>query len=148
MVNSCVLRLLLNWMPNIADSTCKEEGEKLRPPDLHAIIAYCRTKSARIAPSNTVTDLNTRFFCRKPNFISIYWFGHPNPRQSLSHYRSIPCLNTMVGRVRYHNFLLKYSLLFYIELYPTFFHCWPKLSPNIFLNYTVFNILPSNSQFQ
>ena len=47
-MSSCVSRLLLIWMPNIADSICKNVDEKLKPPDLHAIIWRSGTKSAQI----------------------------------------------------------------------------------------------------
>ena len=50
------------------------------------------------------------------------------------HYRGIPCLNTLVGSVRYLITSLKYSMFHYIlrftqlyhiaELYPTLTHCW------------------------
>ena len=65
---------------------------------------------------------HTLGFCRKPNPISIRWLGHPNPNSFLLHYWSIPCLNTLVGSVRYLITPLKYSLFHYIvEFHPTFF---------------------------
>ena len=48
-------------MPYIAESKCKKAGEKLRRPTLHAIILHYGTKTARVAPPNTLTDLHTRF---------------------------------------------------------------------------------------
>ena len=81
---------------------------------------------------------HTLGFCRKPNPISIRWLGHPNPNSLLLHYRSRPCLNTLVGSVRYLNSRLKYRPFHYIvELYPTFLHCWAIRSPNTLLGYTV-----------
>ena len=76
-------------------------------------------------------------FCRNPNPISIRRLGQPNPNYFLLHYRSIPCLNTLVGSVRYLLSLLKYSLFHYIiELQPTFLHCWAIPNPNTLLRYT------------
>ena len=40
-------------------------GEKLRRPALHAINIHIGTISTRIAPSNTLTDSETQFFCQK-----------------------------------------------------------------------------------
>ena len=62
--------------------------------------------------------------CRKPYHISFRWLGHPNPKSLLLHYRSIPCLNILVGSVGYLITLLKYSLFHYIvEVYPKNLHC-------------------------
>ena len=55
-MNSCVLRLLLTWMPNNAESLCRKVGQKLRRPALHAFMLHCGTKTVRIAPPNTLTD--------------------------------------------------------------------------------------------
>ena len=77
-------------------------------------------------------------FGPKPNPISIRWLGHPNPNSLILHYRCIPCLNTLVGSVRYLIILLRYSLFYYIvELYPTFLHCWAIPNPNILLRYNL-----------
>ena len=77
-------------------------------------------------------------FSRKPNHISIRWLGHPNPNSLLLHYRSIPCLNTLVGSVRYLITLLKYRLYHYIvELFPTLLHCWVVPNANTLLRYTL-----------
>ena len=88
-------------------------------------------------------------FCRKANPMSIQWLGQPNPNPILLHYRSIPCLNTMLVSVRYLVTLLKYSLFniflrytqhFYkAELYPILTHFWGIAYPITSL---------SNSQFQ
>ena len=52
------------------------------------------------------------------------------------HYRNIPCLNTLMGSVRYLITLLKYSLFHYIvELYPDFLQCWAKPISNTLLGY-------------
>ena len=68
---------------------------------------------------------HTLGFCREPNPISIRWLGNPNPNSLLLHYRSIPCLNTLVGSVHYLFTLLKYRLFHFIAgLYPILTHCW------------------------
>ena len=59
-MNSRVLRLLLIWMPNKAESRCRMVGEKLRRRAPHATILHCGTKSARIATPNTLTDSYTQ----------------------------------------------------------------------------------------
>ena len=43
-------------MTNNANSIFRYVGQMLRRPALHASIIHCGTKSARIAPSNTLTD--------------------------------------------------------------------------------------------
>ena len=54
------------------------------------------------------------------------------------HYRNIPCLNILMGSVRYLITLLKYSLFHYIvELYPTFLQCWAIRNSNTLLRYTL-----------
>ena len=60
-MNSCVLRLLLIWTPNEAESICRKLGEMLRRPALHAFIIHCGTNLAWIAPPNTLTDPYTCF---------------------------------------------------------------------------------------
>ena len=143
-MSSCVLRLLQVWMQNIADSTCRKQ-EKLRRPTLHVIIIHCRKKRARVAPPKTLTDSYTQILPKNSNLTSIQWFGHPNSYYTILHYRSIPCLKTLVHRVHY-SFtacfftLLSYTQYFYIaELYSIRTQCWGMLSLN--------NLL-SNSQFQ
>ena len=77
-------------------------------------------------------------FSWKPNPISIRRLGHPNTNSLWLHYRSIPCLNTLVGSVRYLVTLLKYRLFHYnVEPYPTFLHCWVIPNPNTLLMYTL-----------
>ena len=46
--------------PNEAESRSKKVGEKLRRPGLHAIILQCGTKSAPIAPPDTLTNSYTQ----------------------------------------------------------------------------------------
>ena len=148
MMNACVLRMLLIWMPNIANSTCRKVGERLRRPALHVIIIHCGTKSARIAPPSTLTD-------------SYVWFL-PKAQACLNSVtrapKFIPCLITVVVGVCNLKTLLKYSMLHYIvESYPTFFtllmytltpyitelypiltHCWGIPNPN-----TLFEVYPT-----
>ena len=81
---------------------------------------------------------HTYGFCRKPNPISIRWLGHPNPNSLILQYRSIPCLNKLVGSVRYLITLLEYRLFHYlVELYPTFLHYWAIPNPNTLLKFTL-----------
>ena len=109
-------------------------GEKLRRPALHAIIIPCGIKWARIAPPNTLTDSYTQFLLEKFNRISTQWLGQPNPYHTILHYRSIPCLNTLLDNVCFF-----YSLLHYIvELYTKFLHCWAIPNPNTMLTYDLF----------
>ena len=43
-------------------------GQKMRPPGLHDFIIQCGTKSAQIAPPNTLTDTYVRFLPKgQPN---------------------------------------------------------------------------------
>ena len=93
---------------------------------------------------------HTLCFCRKPSSNSIQWLGHPIANHILLHCRrTIPCLNTLVGSVRYLFTLLKYSQIFsrlsfaqqvYIaELDPILTYCWGI--PHVI-------ILQNNSQIQ
>ena len=62
----------------------------------------------------------------------------PKSKLFILHYRSIPCLNTLVGIGRYLITLLKYRLFHYIvELYPTFLHYWAIPNPNTLSRYTL-----------
>ena len=63
------------------------------------------------------------------------------------HYRSIPCLITLVGSGRYPITLLKYRLFHYIvELYPTFLHCWTIPNPKTCWDIPYLFTWRSNSQ--
>ena len=140
-MNSCRSLMLLIWMPNNADSTCRKVGKKLKQPALPAIITHCGSKSARIAPLNTLTDSYIRF-CRKNNLISIQWFGNPNPYHTILHYRCTPCFNTLLKSVRYLITSLEYSLFYYIvELYTTFLLYWATPNPNISVRYSISNYI-------
>ena len=128
-------------------STRSKVGKSLSRSFLNAIKKHCRTKSARNAPP--ITMRYSHILCRKPNLTSIQRLGYPNPYHTIIHYRSIPCLNAWVGKVRYLISLLKYSLLYHVaeliqsqyivEQIPTSIPCWGKPSPTTLL---------SNSQFQ
>ena len=76
--------------------------------------------------------------CPKANPISIGWLGHPNPNPTFLHYRSIPCLNTLVGSVRYLIALMMYSM-FYNNAWldSTLLHCLAIPNPNTSLRYTL-----------
>ena len=65
---------------------------------------------------------HTLGFCRKPNPSSIQWLGHPNSNPILLHYRSIPCLNTLLRNVGYLITLLKYSLFITLLSYTQHFY--------------------------
>ena len=137
MINSYVWRVFQIWMPNNAESICRKLGEKLRQPTLHVFIRHCGTESARSAPLITLTDSHTHTlsFCGKPNFISILRRGRPNANHILLLYRKYR-LNALVGSVRYLNFLLEYTLFYYLlELYPRESPCWIIPNPNTLLRY-------------
>ena len=147
-MNSCVLRLLIVWMLNKAESICKKVGEKLRRTALHAFMIYCGTKSVRIAPPNTLTDSYTQFlpetqlclnFTTRTSKSKPYKITLPT-YTILIHcwvvYATLiicwntPCFNT----------LWSYTQHFYTaELYPILAQCWD-------IPYLV--TLLSNSQFQ
>ena len=136
MMNSCVLRNLLTWMPNNAESVYRKVGENWGDR-FYTLSKYIVEKNLFRSHLLIHWRTHTLDFCRKPNPISIRWLGHPNPNSLLLHYRSIPCLKTLVGSVRYLITLLKYRLFHYIvELYPTFLHCWSIPNPNTLLRYT------------
>ena len=78
-----------------------------------SIEKHCPTKLARVAHSNQLTVLCTRFF-GKPNFISSQLLEHTNPYHTLLHCPSIPCLNTLVGIVLYLNTSLGCTLTHFI----------------------------------
>ena len=143
MMNSCVSRLLLFWMPNIAESICRKVGENLRRPTLHAIILTCGTKTARIAPPNTLNDLYTRLLPKAQPYLNsdtqiqtLYWYN-PQVNPVLSHWcvayavllfcRSTACFIT----------LLSFTQHFHIaELYPILAPRWGILMFNILLSST------------
>ena len=135
-MNSCALQNLLTWMPNNAESVCRKVGENWGN--------WFYRLSKHIVEKNLFGShllihwrTHTLNFCRKPNPISIRWLGHPNPYSLLLLYRSIPCLNTLVGGVRYLITLLKYCLFHYIvELYPKILLCWAIPNRNTLLRYT------------
>ena len=76
-------------------------------------------------------------FCRKFKLISCKGIEHPNPYHIFLHWRKIPCLNTVVGSVRYLITLLKYTQPYYsIELYPALIHCCGILYLKTLLEHT------------
>ena len=130
-------------MPVSTDSICKNLGEKLRWPALHAIKIHSGTKSTQIAPSNTLMDSCTQFLPKKPFFTSVYWLWHPNSYHTKLYYRSVPCLNTLVDSVRFFIkacciTLLGFTQHFHIaELYPILSHCWGIPNNKTLLSYTL-----------
>ena len=99
MMNSCVSWLLLNRMPNNANSTCMKAGENLRQLALHAIIVVCRTKWLG---SHFLTHwrTHTHSSCQKLNPVPFFWLEYPNPYHTFLYYRSIHCLNTLLVNAR------------------------------------------------
>ena len=72
-------------------------------------------------------------FCRKLILILNQWLEHPTPYYTILKYRSTPCLNTLMGSVRYPFTLLKYSVhCWIVELHPTFLHFGALPNPNTF----------------
>ena len=134
-MTSCVLRLLLIWLPKEAVSISRKVGEKLRLPALHAPILHCAKKSTRMAPPKTLTDSNT-VFAKSP--IVPQFFDPDNQIQTIHYFfTEVYRLNTLVGSVGYLLTLLKYTLFLYNEeLYPTFLHCWAIPNPKTILRYT------------
>ena len=53
-MSACVLQLLLIWISNITDSTCRKLREKLRRPALQANILHPGKKSTLLATPNTL----------------------------------------------------------------------------------------------
>ena len=123
MMNSYVLRMVLVWKPNYADSVCRKVGEKLRRRALLAIIIHCWTKSARIAPLETLTDSYSWFLPRTQPYLNSVTRAP----------KSIPyTLLTEIGpvfihwRVVYDILLICWSTAYFIsfvELYPILTHC-------------------------
>ena len=132
-VISWVLQLLLFWRPKNVETIWRKVGAIWgdRPYTLsNYIVEQSRLGSHILLHWRT----HTLSFCRKPNPISFRWLGFPNPNSLLLHYRSIPCLNILVGSVGYLITLLKYSLFHYIvEVYPKILHCWALPNPNTLL---------------
>ena len=136
-MNSCVLRFLLIWMSNNAESNARRT-EKNWCDWLFTLSYYIAEQHGLQLHVLIYWRTHTFGFCQKPNPISIRWLGHPNPNSLLLHYRSIPCLNTLLGSVLHLFTLLKYSLFDYIvELYPTILHCWAIPNPKTLLRYTL-----------
>ena len=148
MMISCVLWLLSIWVLYIANSRCRKVGKKFRWPAPHAIIIHCGTELASIVPLNTLRT-HTFGVYQKPNPISIQWLRHPNANHIILHYRSIPCLKTLVGSVRYHLTLLKYSLFFTLLRYTQqFYNAELHLKLTHFLEIPYLIKLLSTSEFQ
>ena len=148
-MRSCVLRLLLIYMPNNTESICRKAGKKLRRLALHVFIIHCRKKWAQNATSNTLTNPYIRFLQKTQTYLN---FMTRTPK-------SKPCIVTLQKYtvlihwwVVYAILLLCWSTTCFITLLswtPTKSHCWTIPNPNTLLRYTLsfFNWL-SISQFQ
>ena len=135
-MNSCVLRLLLIWMPNKAESLCRKVGEKLRRQVLHTSITHCGTKSARTARPNTLTDPYTRFLIKVQPFLT---FVTRTPK-SISYINTLLKYTVLIHWwIVYANLLLYWCTPCFITLLgetPTKSHCWSIPNPNMLLRYT------------
>ena len=133
----CVLRLLLIWMPNNAESICRKVGKKLRQPALHAFIVHCGTKSARIAPSNTLTDSYTRLLPKAQPYLN-FMTRTPKCKQynvTLAKYTVL-----ILWYVVYAILLLCWStpwFFYMVELYRTISPCWAMPNATTLLIYTL-----------
>ena len=164
-MNSCVLQLLLIWMRNNAENICRKVGKKLRRPSLHAFILLCGIKSARMAPSKTLTDsytqllpkaqhhlkLMTRTPKSQPNNMTLpkytvlihWWVVHT----IFSRYWSSPCLITLLSSTptKSHRWaipnpstLFRYTQFFYIaEVNRNSIHGRTIPNPNLLLSYNL-----------
>ena len=176
MMNSCILRLLFNWISNNAESICRKESENLGRWVLHAVIIRCGTKSARIAASSTLTDSYTRFLLKTQSFLifvtrtpKIFSYIITLPKYTvLTHWRivyanlllcwSTPCFITLLNEtptishcwaIPNPNTLLRYTLSYYIAMQtPISVPCWAIPNANTLLRYTQLITLLSKSQFQ
>ena len=88
-------------------------GKKLRRPALHAFKKHCGTKSAQIAPPNTLTDSYIRFFGKNLTF-SQFYDSDAQIQTIFYQITEVKRLNTLVGSLRYLITLLKYTLFYYI----------------------------------
>ena len=147
MMNSCVLRLLLTWIPKNAESICRKAGEKLRRPAMHAFIILCGTKSVRIAPPNTMTDSYTRFLpANQPylNFMTRTPKSKPHIRILRKYLVFLPwwIVNTILllcwSTPCFITFLSYTQQLDLAELYPILTHCWGLPSFTMSLGYSHF----------
>ena len=117
MMNSIVLRALLTWMPNNAESICRKVGEKLGRPVLHAFITHCGTYSVRIAPRKTLTDSYTRFLPETQSYLNLM----TRTPKSKPYYITLP----------------KYAVLIHWwVLYAIFLLCWSTPCFITLLRYT------------
>ena len=116
-MNSCVLRLLLTWMPNNAKNISRKVGKKLRRPAVHAFIKHCGTKSARIAPSKTLKDLNIQFLPKT----QLYFNFRTRTLKSQPYIFTIPKYTVSI------HWCVVYAILKLCWTSPCFFlNCWTK----------------------
>ena len=184
----CIVRLSLGWSTQIWEVKYKQaykmigtgvlvwKSKNIKPyqPTFFTLVTICIKLDDELMCFTESLNLNAKWCweClqeggwKLSNPISIRWLGHPNPNSLLLHYRSISCLNTLVGSGLYLITLLKHRLFHYIvELYPTFYiaelwpmlihcwgipylitllsnsqkliHCWAEPNPNTLLRYSL-----------
>ena len=130
-MSSCVLRLLLNWMSNSAESICRKFSEMLRRPALHAFIIYCG-----IARANTLTDSYNWFLPKAQPFLN---FMVQSPK-SISYIITLPKYTVLRHWwIVYANLLLCWNTPCFITLLsetPTKTLSWAKPNPNTLFRYT------------
>ena len=115
-MNSCVLWLLLIWMPNNAECICKKVGKKLRRPSLHAFIIHCGTKLAPIATPITLTDSYIRFLSKTQPYLSFMTW---TPKSKANFY-TLPKYTVLI------QWWVVYAIQFFAEVHPVLLHCWTK----------------------
>ena len=127
------LQLFLIWMPYNSDSLCRKAGKKLElwRPALHASILHCETKSAMIAPPNTVTDSYTRFSPREQPYLNsmtrtakskLYYITDNNLS---THWWVVYAIFLLCLKTACFITLLNYTQHFHIaDLFPILTHCW------------------------
>ena len=109
----CQTHVSYGLMPTNAECICRKVDKKLRQPALHAFILHPGTKSAWIAPPNTLTDSYIRFLTKAQPYLNLY--DSEGQIQNIIYYiTAVYRLNTFVSSLRYLITLLKYTLLYYI----------------------------------
>ena len=123
-------------MPTNAECICKKVSKKLRRPALHDFILHCGTKSARIAPPNTLTDPYSRFLPETQLYLN-FMTGTPN---SKSYIITLPKYTVLIHWwIVYAILLLCWStpcLITSLSYTPTKSHCWAIPNPNTLFRYT------------
>ena len=138
---NCVFRLSLGLSIQIMEFKYKEAYKMIETGVL-------------VWKSKNMKSYRSIFFCFGSKMLKAKWWIHVSydfyfewqimlglhagTWPKILHYRNLPCLNTLMGSVRYLITLLKYSLFHHIvELYPTFLQCWAILNSNTLLRYSL-----------